>query len=231
MTRLVIKTEPEDLYSYAKRNLKALISGRLPESKWKPISNRKNVYGRRDDFDCLTYYRSASMSGRVKKIPFFVYWLILKQQRLFTRARLNDALNPGLRPQASWINNVEGIISDLSKDSDLSPGIQKKLDITYCSFSEHKNRLFLRYQKKGTARDAIFNMLQENPIGQIRSEILEFIDRHGTTTWREMRRNKRSIQKIRPEILKWILEELEEEGKIHIHVPFTKVYIQNRKNH
>jgi hypothetical protein len=128
--RLVIETRRADIYEYAKKNLTALIRGHLPQSEFqlKSVSNRKDVYKRRDEFDCLVYYRCASMARRIKKIPFFVYWLILKQQGLFTRANFNDAFNRELRPQASWIKDAEKIIVRLSEDSELKQEIREKVE-------------------------------------------------------------------------------------------------------
>jgi hypothetical protein len=60
-------------------------------------------------------------------------------------------------------------------------------------------------------------MAKENLlIEPIRAEILEFINRRQITTWGELRRYKRSLQKIRPDLLMAMLEALEKEGRISI---------------
>jgi hypothetical protein len=207
-----------------------LLRGHLPENEWAPVSGKKDVYKLKEDFNCLAYYRYASMSRRVKKIPFFTYWFILKQQGFLTLGKINDALNPEFRLEARWIDEAREIIVRLGEDSDFAE-IKERLRKVHDDLTDNY-RPFIRYQKKGLVRDAIFNLLQENPIGKLRSEILEFIDKHGTpaTTWRDMRRLKRNLREIQPEILMWILDDLEKEDLIAINIypPSRRIYIQSR---
>jgi hypothetical protein len=235
MERLIIKTKfqnENEFYNYAKRNLQALINGHLPANRWKLASNKKNAYKRVNSFDCLIYYRCVSMSRKVKKIPFFVYWLNLKKQGYFTRPRIEALLNEDVINEEIW-----NIVEDLSREPELNQEIRERLKKTYNQTQEitYKNRISLRYQKRGINQHIIFNLLKESQslLNKIRSETIEFIDREKRTNWRELRRNKRSLQKVKPEVLKWILLELEKEGRLIIktYPPSKRVHLQSCKNH
>jgi hypothetical protein len=235
MERLIIKTKFQDeneFYNYAKRNLQSLINGYLPASRWKLVSNKKNAYKRMNNFDCLVYYRCVSMSKKVKKVPFFVYWLNLKKQGYFTWPKFEALLNEDSINEEIW-----NIVDDLSKDPELNQEIRERLKKTYNQTQEitHKNRISLRYQKRGINQYIIFNMLKDsqNLLNKIKNETIEFISRKKNTNWRELRRNKRSLQKVKPEVLKWILLELEKEGRLIIktYPPSKRVHLQSCKNH
>jgi len=234
MVTLITKTKLQnenEFYNYAKRNLRALINGYLPSNRWKLASNKKNVYELMNDFDCLIYYRCVSMSKRVKKIPFFVYWLNLKKQDFLTRAKFEALLNKDSINEEIW-----EIIRKLSDDPELNQEIREKLKKTHNQTEEetYRNRISLRYQKREINRCIIFNTLPKGSLSEIKNEIIEFIGLKRVTDWRELRRNKRSLQKIEPGVLKWILLELEEEGQLIIktYPPSKKIYLQScQKNH
>lgn len=78
-------------------------------------------------------------------------------------------------------------------------------------------RTYGRYQRKRIIEESLLN--EPSPfflISQAKRAAYEFIPSRKTTTWRELRRHKRDVQKIRPIFLRWLLEDLEKEGRISI---------------
>jgi hypothetical protein len=204
---------------YAKKNLLTLLRGWIPNKKdiWRPVVGENGYYELSHNYVCLEYYRYASAIGRVKKIPFFIYWLVLEKNSLLNRTGIKRLIDKQFRLESSWVTEIEKIIAMLSADSRLDPGIRARLEAAYNSFKEQKYRIFLRYKRKETAKKALLRMAKENLlIEPIRAEILEFINRRQITTWGELRRYKRSLQKIRPDLLMAMLEALEKEGRISI---------------
>ena len=229
--RLIIKTpfkDDDEFLDYAKKNLLTLLRGWIPNKKdiWRPVVGENGYYELSHNYVCLEYYRYASAIGRVKKIPFFIYWLVLEKNSLLNRAGIKRLIDKQFRLESGWVTEIEKIIARLSVDSRLNPGIRARLEAAYYSLKEQKYRIFLRYKRKEMAKKALLRMAKENLlIEPIRAEILEFINRRRITTWRELRRYKRSLQRIRADLLKLILESLEKEGRISIKVFPSGVYL------
>lgn len=218
--KLIIKTSfknDDEFIDYAKKNLQTLMRGWVPSRKdvFRPVAGEKGTYELSRKYDCLEYYRHASVNAKAKKIPFFIYWLLLKKGNLLNRAGIKRLFDKEFRIESGWVTEVENIINKLSSDSTMNHKIRVRLEAAYNSLKQQKYRIFLRYQQKETAKKAILGIAREGLLFEpIKAEILEFISRRGITTWRELRRYKRKLQRIRPDLLDLVLEDLEKEGRI-----------------
>jgi hypothetical protein len=230
--KLIIKTpfkNDREFLDYARRNLLTLLRGWVPNRKdiWRPVAGGKGSYELSNNYACLEYYRYASAIGRVKKIPFFIYWLLLEKSRLLNRGGIDKLINKQFRLESDRVTEIEQIVSRLSDDARLNAGIRARLKTAYNSFAQQKYRIFLRYERKETAKGALLRMARGNLlIEPIRIEILDFIDQRDVTTWSDLRRYKRSLKRIRPDLLMAMLESLENEGRISIYNFSTGMYLK-----
>ena len=214
-SRLIIKSgfrDENDFFDYARKNLLALLRGRLPvyEDKVLPI---KGGYTFSREYECLEFYHFASKSTKMKKLPFFTYWFILQKQGLLNRRGIEDLSAGQVHIKKKWINEAITIIDRLSEDTELPEAVRNRLSIVH----EGALRTYGRYQRKRIIEESLLN--EPSPfflISQAKRAAYEFISSRKTTTWRELRRHKRDVQKIRPIFLRWLLEDLEKEGRISI---------------
>jgi hypothetical protein len=124
------------------------------------------------------------------------------------------------------------IILRLSEDSKLDARIRDSLEVFMNNFDEHKIRIFGHYQRKDVVKNAILKMAEDSLfIEPIKAEIFEFIGQRQVTTWRELRRHNRRLGRIRVDVLKWILEEIEKEGRISINIFPSGIYLRLRRSH
>ena len=237
MITLTIKTsfkDDEEFLDYAKINLLTLLRGWVPMQGdiWRQVPNRRGCYELSRKHDCLEYYRAAAASAKIKKIPFFVYWLILVQQHLLNLPGFHRLSNEKFYIKPQWINRAVEIISRLSEDSKLDARIRDRLKVFMNNFNEHKTRIFGHYQRKDTAKNAILKMAESTPfiIEPIKAEIFHFISQHQVTTWRELRRHNRRLGRIQADVLKWILEDAKKEGRISINIFPTGMFLTYGKS-
>jgi len=232
---LIIKTSFKDegeFLDYAKQNLQTLLRGWVPAPGdiRRQVPNRKGWYELSRKYDCFEYYRAASAAGKIKKIPFFVYWLILKQQQLLNLVGFHRLSNEKFLIEPRWIDQATEIISRLSKDSKLDARIRDRLKVFMNNLYEHKTRIFGHYQRKEVAKNAILKMAEGSLfIEPIKAEIFEFISQRQVTTWRELRRHNRRLGRIRVDVLKWILEDAKKEGRISIKIFPTGIFLTHSK--
>jgi hypothetical protein len=211
MLKLKIETgfkSQGEFYNYAKKNLKALIRGYLPCSKDRLKStSRENEFKRKRNYDCLLNYRYAAMSGRIKKVPFFAYWLSQKSSDRFLDT-----------------------IAQLSIDQGINPGIRERLDKTLNSLYDSKliesTRIIKRYSSRNIGDEIIKNTLKGFKCLPF-DELQAFMEKRGVTDLRDIRNCRTIFREMRPEILGWMLEILEEEGRIEIKETSARTYFQS----
>jgi len=201
-----------------KKNLINLLRGRLPSrSKTDPFELR--------NFDCLVWYRCASMTKRLRKIHFFIFWLILKRQGFFTKAKIKRILRPRPRLDPEWIKDIEPVVLSLSDKADINQDLRDRLRSVYdCGYK----RLLDRYQKEKIAKNMLVNMAKRITVFyQIKSEILDYIAKKKVMDLRTLKRNKKKLARMRPDVLCWILEDLQKQGRIEIYKA-GKTFLQSR---
>jgi len=202
--RLVIKTSLDEsqFLDYADRNFRALRYGRQK----KESSN-----------ECLDFYRAISLFGKVRKIPFFIFWLLVKRRRLLALNRVRDFMSGKIQLKKEWLDDIEAILGRLSKG------------FSYDRFEKEKHRLFSRYLERDVIEKTVLKIAKDSClISEFKNEALEFIQRRGITTWRELRRHNRRLGRLRPLALRWLLEDLQEKGQISIKVFPSGTFLESR---
>jgi len=111
------------------------------------------------------------------------------------RRGLEDLSAGQVHIKKKWINEAITIIDRLSEDTELPEAVRNRLSMVH----EVALRTYGRYQRKRIIEESLLN--EPSPfflISQAKQAAYEFISSRKTTTWRELRRHKRDVQKIRP---------------------------------
>lgn len=222
MKVLKIKKLTEDEYiENLKNNFISLISG------WLPKGNKKNLLR----YECLKFYLAAASKQKIKKVPFFVYWLIIKREKLDTGMRIRELKKSNcFISHPTWLK-VEDDLNKIWKLLYNDPHHKKeslRLLKAIDNYSDYSKKYFKRYQSKQVAWHAYIRLMV--PIfSPICDEVLQYVNKNKYVEYYKLRRYKKSLQKIHPEIVKMVLLNLEDEGKIKIHFFSGSIFLQSLK--
>ncbi len=201
-------------------------------------------------------YYVCTKERKLKKFPFFIYWLFADTNNLWTRENIK--------------NLIDGYISLV--DYDRKEGWNKVTKILDKIYDEDPNSIFHfpefdpikikhRYQKQKKAviertmletikNSSYFSQIAKNiskiiteelnrsitqqlkklaEYFELEDEILQYIKSEGVVIKSEMRRNKRRFQKIDKDLFEAILDRLEKEEKISIKIMSNRKYLIYKK--
>jgi hypothetical protein len=205
--QLIKKTKIKDddlFYSYAKKNLLNLLYGSALDDEFKTSGNIVIDTKKENGDECLWLYYHAAITEKVKKIPFYLWWLSIK--------------NP---------NKHEDIIFRMVGDPDLNH-IRRKIGKSYDSSAEQPRRIFRRYKKRKIYEKIPFNIIKDLGPFLPFEELENFIQKEGVTTRRDIRNCRTVFRKMRPLILDFMLDELAKDGKIEIQETSSRKYFHSK---
>jgi hypothetical protein len=201
--QLIKKTKIKDddlFYNYAKENLLNLLYGSAPDDEFKTSGNIVIDTKKEKEDECLWLYYHAAITEKVKTIPFFLWWLSIK--------------NP---------DKHEDIIVRMMRDPDLNH-IRRKMGKSYYSLAEQPQRIFCRYKKRKIYEKIPHNVVKDFFPFLPFAELQSFIQKEGVTTRRDIKNCRTIFRKMRPMILDYMLDKLAEEGKIEIQKTSVNIY-------
>jgi hypothetical protein len=199
--QLIKKTKIKDddlFYNYAKKNLLNLLYGSAPDDSNASGNFVIDTTKEKED-ECLWLFRHAAMTEKVKKIPFFLWWLSIK--------------NP---------DQYEDTINKMIKDPDIKN--RRKIEKSYFALAEQPRRIFRRYKKRKIYEKIPHNVVKDFFPFLPFAELHAFIQKESVTTSRDIRNCRTVFRKMRPEILDYMLDKLAEEGKIEIKKTSARIY-------